>query len=100
MAIRLTGVQAPAEGTLTAVDVDGTKVAVTQVQGALYAFQDECTHMQCSLSSGEIEGRTVVCPCHFGRFDVTTGAVVDGPPPTPLRTWSVRTVDDGLELEA
>jgi nitrite reductase/ring-hydroxylating ferredoxin subunit len=98
MTFRFTGYPAPIEGELTAVDVDGTKIAVACVQGRLYAFQDACTHMQCSLSSGDLEGATVVCPCHLGRFDVTTGAVLDGPPPLPLRTWQARVAQGRVEV--
>lgn len=89
--IQVPGDQAPGEGEIATVEVDGTAVAVTRVDGALYAFQDECTHAACSLSEGEMEGRNVVCPCHMGTFDVTTGAVVSGPPPAPLKTWQVET---------
>lgn len=96
---RVTGFEAPDDGELTAVTVDGTEIAVASIGGELFAFQDECTHQQCSLSDGEIEGRSVVCPCHLGTFDVATGAVVSGPPDTPLRTWTATLVGEDLELE-
>jgi nitrite reductase/ring-hydroxylating ferredoxin subunit len=98
MTFRSTGQAAPAEGDMTAVDLDGSKVAVARVDGRLYAFDDVCTHQQCSLSGGELDGATVVCPCHLGQFDLATGAVLAGPPPAPLRTWSVQAVDDVVEL--
>jgi 3-phenylpropionate/trans-cinnamate dioxygenase ferredoxin subunit len=98
MTFHSTGHPAPQDGELTAVDVAGVKVAVACVQGRLYAFQDACTHMQCSLSGGDLEDTAVVCPCHLGRFDVTSGAVIDGPPPAPLRTWPARVVDGHVEL--
>ena len=88
----------PIEGSMTTVDVDGTTVALVRVDGSLYAFQDECTHAACSLADGEIEGKHVVCPCHMGTFDVTTGAVISGPPKQPLRTWKVTPGADGIEL--
>ena len=91
MTIHLQHDKAPGEGEIVTTEVDGTVIAVTRVDGALYAFQDECTHQACSLSEGEMEGRNVVCPCHMGTFDVTTGAVVSGPPPVPLKTWQVET---------
>jgi nitrite reductase/ring-hydroxylating ferredoxin subunit len=93
-----TGYPTPSEGELTGVDIDGVKIAIARVQGLVYAFQVACTHMQCSLSSGDLEDGTVVCPCHLGRFDVVTGAVLDGPPPAPLRTWPARVVDGHVEL--
>jgi nitrite reductase/ring-hydroxylating ferredoxin subunit len=99
MTFRPTGQHAPAEGELSAVDLDGAKIAVARMQGRLYAFQDECTHMQCSLSGGDLEEDTVVCPCHMGRFQITTGAVVEGPPLLPLRTWPARAVDGCVELD-
>jgi 3-phenylpropionate/trans-cinnamate dioxygenase ferredoxin subunit len=98
MTFRSTGCPAPREGELTAVDVDGFKIAIACVRGRLYAFQDACTHLQCSLSSGDLEEAAVVCPCHLGRFDVVTGAVVEGPPPAPLRRWSARDVEGQVEL--
>lgn len=90
---------APADGELTAVDLDGTAIAVASVDGALYAFDDVCTHQQCSLSGGDLDGATVICPCHLGQFDLATGAVLSGPPPTPVRTWPVRVVDGLLEVD-
>jgi nitrite reductase/ring-hydroxylating ferredoxin subunit len=88
----------PIEGSMTTVDVEGTAVAVVRVDGCLYAFQDACTHAACSLATGEIDGRHVVCPCHMGTFDVATGAVVSGPPKQPLRTWKVAPSSGGIEL--
>lgn len=99
MTFRSTGQSAPPEGELTAVDLDGAKIAVARVQDRLYAFQDACTHMQCSLSSGDLEGASVICPCHMGCFDVTTGTVLEGPPLLPLRTWPARVVDGLVELD-
>ena len=98
MSYRPTGQRPPDDGEVVAFDVDGETVAVASVDGQLYAFSDTCTHMQCSLSGGELEGRSIVCPCHLGTFDIATGEVLDGPPPAPVRTWPVRAVDGVLEL--
>ena len=94
-----TGLPAPDEGELAAADVDGRKVALARVDGEVYAFADACTHMQCSLSGGDLEGRTVVCPCHLGTFDIASGAVLSGPPPAPVQTWRARVVDGTVEVE-
>ena len=46
-------------GGVTAVDVQGTRIAVANVGGTYYAFDDECTHEQCSLAEyGELAGTT------------------------------------------
>jgi nitrite reductase/ring-hydroxylating ferredoxin subunit len=96
---RIENFDLPNESELTSVEVEGIKVAVALVDGALYAVDDECTHMRCSLSGGDIEGTSVVCPCHFGQFDLRTGAVLGGPPERPIGTWRAAVVDGALELE-
>jgi len=99
MALRPTGEAAPADGQMATVVVGYTRISVANVAGELYAFDDFCTHQRCSLSGGTLEGTTVVCPCHMGAFDITTGAVVAGLPREPLRTWPVTATDGLLELD-
>ena len=96
---QVTDFSAPDEGELVAVEVDGTEVAVTVVAGELHAFDDTCPHAGCSLAEGDLDGRTVVCPCHLARFDITTGAVLEGPTQSGVGIWSARLVDGTLELD-
>ncbi|MEO6205371.1 MAG: Rieske 2Fe-2S domain-containing protein [Mycobacteriales bacterium] len=95
----MTDFVSPAEGELTSVTVEGVAVALATVGGELFAFDDTCTHQGCSLSDGELEGSAVVCPCHFGRFDLRTGKVLEGPPELPVGVWKTRVQDGTLELE-
>jgi hypothetical protein len=37
-------------GVIAVVDVRGTRIAVANVGGTYYAFDDTCTHAQCSLA--------------------------------------------------
>lgn len=47
------------------------------------AYSKVCTHAGCLVSG--FEESVFECPCHFGRFDALSGAiVVSGPPPRPL----------------
>lgn len=85
------------EGEVAAYVVDDRTVAIANVGGTLYAFDDVCTHAHCSLSEGELEGTAIECPCHGSRFDVTTGEVLDGPAADPLETFEVR--EEGGELQ-
>jgi 3-phenylpropionate/trans-cinnamate dioxygenase ferredoxin component len=88
-----------AEGEMTAFEVGGERIAVANVGGALYAFGDTCTHLQCSLASGELEGTTVTCPCHGSQFDVATGALRRGPAQEPVRSYSARVENEALQVE-
>lgn len=86
-----------AMGDVTSYSVGEQAVAVANVGGTLYAFNDECTHQQCSLAEGDLDGNLVECPCHGSQFDVTTGAVVNGPAAEPVETYEVR--EEGGELQ-
>ena len=55
------------------------------------AFSAICTHLGCVVK-WESTGRYIICPCHDGRFNAQTGAVISGPPPSPLPRYNV-TVD-------
>ena len=76
------------------------RIGIARVDNSLFAFDDLCTcpGRPCPLSGGLLTGTTVMCQCHGSRFDITTGAVVDGPATEPLRTYVVREVDGELHI--
>ena len=98
--VRVSAVSKLAEGEMRVFDIDGTKVSVAAVGGRLYAFDDACTHMGCSLGEGKLENAIVTCPCHGSEFDVTSGAVVRGPAHEPVRSRSVQVEGDELQIES
>lgn len=51
--------------------------------GALVAYSQKCTHLGCVVFY-EPEETELVCPCHEGIFDATTGGPIAGPPERPL----------------
>ena len=51
------------------------------------ALSAVCTHVRCILNVDR-EHRTIVCPCHEGRFDLK-GNVLSGPPPRALPSYEV-----------
>jgi len=74
-------------------------VAVAWLEnGGLAAFDDTCTHEECSLADGELEGPWVVCYCHNSAFDLETGAVVRGPAEDPIRVHETRIVEGELQI--
>ena len=87
-------------GGITAVDVNGRRIAVTNIGGTYHAFDDECTHEQCSLAEyGEIAGTTLTCTCHGSEFDVATGSVLAPPAQTPLTVYRTLVEGDVLKIE-
>jgi nitrite reductase/ring-hydroxylating ferredoxin subunit len=90
MLIRVGSSEDVAAGRMRVFEVAGNKVNVANTGGRLYAFDDTCTHAGCSLAMGELVGTTVTCACHGSQFDVTNGAVLDGPARRPVRSHPVR----------
>src|SRR5688572_30175763 len=88
-----------AEGEVASFEIGGQRVAVANVEGSFYAFGDICTHAHCSLAEGELEGKTVTCPCHGSQFDVTTGAVLNPPATEPVPVFPLRVENDELQVE-
>jgi 3-phenylpropionate/trans-cinnamate dioxygenase ferredoxin subunit len=86
-------------GTLALIEINGTRITVANVDGTYYAFDDTCTHEQCSLAEGDLEGTKVICMCHGAEFDVKTGNVLAPPAKLPLKVYPVRVSDDVLHIE-
>jgi 3-phenylpropionate/trans-cinnamate dioxygenase ferredoxin component len=63
------------------------RLNVARVDGRLYAFDGLCTHQQCPLSAGLLEGTVIMCQCHGSKFDLRTGAVLRGPADEGLTTF-------------
>lgn len=86
-------------GDLVSVDAGGTRVAIANVDGRLYAFDDTCTHAECALSDGVLEGTVVTCLCHGAEFDVTDGRVLAPPADTPVAAYPLRVDGDQIVIE-
>ncbi len=80
-------------GALRRVEVADRAVCVARTADGWVAFDDTCTHEECSLAEGELDGTVVVCPCHGSEFDVRTGDVMTPPALDPLPIYEAR--DEG-----
>jgi cytochrome b6-f complex iron-sulfur subunit len=46
-----------------------------------------------------LEDTTVICLCHGSEFDVTDGAVLQGPAREPVETYETRVEGGSLEVK-
>jgi len=76
-------------GVVMGYEVGRASVAVVNLDGKFYAFEDRCPHMGAKLSTGLLTGNIVICPLHGSQFDVTTGQKVYGPAQGPVMTYPV-----------
>jgi Rieske Fe-S protein len=74
------------------------KVVVTQpTSGEFKAFSAVCTHQACVVA--DVSDGTINCACHGSKFDITTGAVKQGPATKPLPEKSVTLDGDGITVQ-
>lgn len=80
-----------ANSALTAVGgyLYSNSVLVIHLSASTYvALSSACTHQGCTVSYSAAYGK-IICPCHGGSFNPTTGAVMGGPPPSALTKYTV-----------
>ncbi len=87
-----------AEGSKQAFEVDGRKVFITRVDGAVHAMENTCSHAGGPLDEGAIEDGCVVCPWHGSRFRLEDGAVVGGPATFPQLQLQTRVAKGRIEV--
>lgn len=90
--------QIPENGVI-GVQVEGKSLAVVNLNGEIYALDDECPHEAGPLSDGRIVGDEIECPWHSSHFNIRTGRVMMDPAETDVATYKVRVVGDAVEVE-
>lgn len=63
-----------------------------------FATDGLCTHARVHLGDGFVDGTTIECAKHNGRFDLITGAAKGAPAITDLACHRVRVVDGVIQL--
>ena len=84
------------DGDLMAVEVDGEPVCLAKVEGCIYAFTDNCTHISGPLNEGELDGEVLTCPWHGAQFNITTGKVLRGPARQDIATYLIKVEDNAV----
>ncbi len=62
---------------------NGKAAVLLHMPAGFRAFGAVCTHLGC-IAYWKPDENDIFCPCHIGRYDPNTGAVISGPPPSPL----------------
>lgn len=82
-------------GTGMTVDVNGTPVAVFNVDGVYHAIHNICPHEDGPLGEGELSRNIVICPWHAYEFDVASGQCLTEPAYSVER-FEVRVEGEGI----
>lgn len=84
---------------MKAVEVNGEKVCVVNVEGRFYTIGNVCTHVGGPLAEGKLEGYEVQCPWHGSKFDIRTGKVVRPPAMRAEPTYEVKVEENNILIE-
>ena len=85
-------------GTRIVVAYRRDDVALFNVDGRYYAFEDRCSHEDVPLSDGFIDGGELECTAHGARFDLNTGKATAPPAFGPVRRYEVRVEGDEIQI--
>ena len=86
-------------GELKGVVAEGTPIVLANVNGAVCALKDQCSHEDFPLSDGELEGGDVVCIYHGARFDACSGARKSLPAIRPVQSYPVEVRDGDIYVD-
>lgn len=88
----------PQPGRRTLLRRHGCEVVLFNVDGKLFAIDDQCPHAGAALCTGKLDGAVIQCPAHGLRFDLRSGAM---PGNTGLRVavYPVHERDGTYEVE-
>jgi len=76
----------------------GERICLVRTGDEVAAISNVCTHQEFEMSLGDAPGDgTIECAWHGARFDISTGAVLQGPATDPLPVYEV-IVRDGAVL--
>ncbi len=87
-----------APGEHRVIEIDGTEVALFNIDGDYFAIQDACSHDSTEIASGQLAGCEIVCPRHGARFCLKTGKVLSPPAYEDIATYPVRVSAGRIEI--
>src|SRR5919108_6316496 len=82
------------EGQLVKVEISDKSIVLGKINGKFYAMDSVCSHEGGPLEEGTMEGFTLICPWHQGRYDIRSAkASPETDWVTDLRSYPV-VIDD------
>ena len=77
-------------GDVRVVQCGERSLAVSNIDGELFAIDNVCTHDGGPLGEGRLQRGRIVCPRHGAAFDARTGRVLTLPAVKSVRAYPVR----------
>lgn len=88
------------EGEPEVVELPDHRILLVRQSGQLFALDDACPHLGCSLARGVLGDGTITCPCHMSTFRLADGSIVTGPTTAPVHTYLTREQDGMIAVRS
>jgi 3-phenylpropionate/trans-cinnamate dioxygenase ferredoxin component len=87
-------------GDMIDFDHEDKKILIAKINNKIYATDRICTHAYADLSTGFLneDEKTVTCPLHMSRFNLTSGAPENLPAEEALKTYSTEVREGWIHL--
>ena len=87
------------EGAVLGVRINGWRVALYRIEGAVYATADLCSHDDALLSDGFMDGDCIECPLHQALFHIPSGEVRSAPATEPIQIYAAKEEGGSISVE-
>ena len=82
------------DGGLRETSARGLDLVLARAGGRYVVFETWCTHEECPLGDGWLEGDAVRCACHGALFSLVDGTALEGPTNDPITVVPASTTAD------
>lgn len=86
-------------GSANAVEVQGKEIGLFNVDGTVYALDNQCPHAEGPLAEGTVREGQVECPWHGACFDLKSGASTSPLAPDGVKAYPVRVSGSDIEID-
>ena len=86
-------------GEVRVVQCGARSLAVSNVDGTLYAIDNRCTHDNGPLGEGRLRNGRILCPRHGAAFDARTGRVLSLPAVKDVAAYEVTVAGDDVYID-
>jgi nitrite reductase/ring-hydroxylating ferredoxin subunit len=87
-----------ADRELRKATAEGLSLVLARVGDRYVAFETWCTHEECPLGDGWLEGEAIRCACHGSLFSLVDGTALEGPALDPITVVRASVTADGRVL--
>ena len=96
--VKISEAEALNSGQMLGIMIENKPILLANIDGVVYAIDNQCSHEDALLYNGALKGDCVECPLHGSRFSFKTGQPMEEPATEPVRTYPVSQEKNGIYI--